>query len=334
MKEQYIKELADGSYVDSVFILSSKELRSSRNGVSYLSMELSDRTGRMPAVWFQPTSGGSRLPAGSAASVRGRVTTYRGLRRVSVEAMAPASDFEAADMMPDGVDDKASIIQEFKQMAASVRDPSLRRILGAVFGDRVFFARFCECPGAQTHHHAFLGGLVRHSVAVARICRTLATEYPSVDSDLLVTAALLHDIGKVDELSWASSIEYTDQGRLLGHVVLGDRRMHASVGSLRKPVNGALLTRLSHAMLSHHGELEWGAPRRPSTIEALLLHHADNLDAKASGFVQLVSGASAAQERWTDSYNLFRRPLFAPASVEDDRPLTIDEDQQYLKTSA
>lgn len=334
MKEQYVKELADGSHVDSVFILSSKELRSSRNGVSYLSMELSDRTGRLPAVWFHPVGGGSPFPAGSAVRVAGRVTTYRGIRRVSIDSMSAASAFDAADMMPGGVGDSAAVVNEFKSVAASVHDPALRRVLGAVFGDQIFFARFTECPGAQMHHHAFLGGLIQHSTTVAKMCRSLAGEYPTVNADLLVTAALLHDIGKVDELSWSSSIEYTDEGRLLGHVVLGERRLHAAVAKLRKPVNASLMTRLSHAMLSHHGELEWGAPKRPSTLEALLLHHADNLDAKASGFVQLVSGASAAQECWTDSYNLFRRPLFAPASVDDDRPATIDEDQQYMKTSA
>lgn len=334
MKRQYIKELADGTHVDSIFIVSSKELRSSRKGVAYLSMELSDRTGRIPAVWFQPTTAGSRFPAGSAVCVQGRVTTYRGIRRISVDAMLPATDFNAADMMPEGVGDNARVIDEFRSIAASIRDSSLRRILAAVFGDKEFFARFCECPGAQTHHHAFLGGLVQHSVTVARICRTLAAEYPAVDSDLLITAALLHDIGKVDELSWSASIEYTVEGRLLGHVVLGERRLRSAVDALRRPVNSGLVIRLSHAMLSHHGELEWGSPKRPSTLEALLLHHADNLDAKASGFVQLVSGATAAQECWTDSYNLFRRPLFAPASVDDDRPAVIDEDQQYVKTSA
>lgn len=334
MKEQYVKELADGSYVDSIFILSSKELRASRNGVSYLSLELSDRTGRIPAVWFQPSAGGSPFPAGSAARVRGRVTTYRGIRRISVDSMASATEFDAVDMMPGGVDDTVAVTNEFKRMAASVQDPALRRVLGAVFGDHAFFARFSECPGAQTHHHAYLGGLIQHSTTVAKICRGLAGEYPTVNIDLLVTAALLHDIGKVDELTWSSSIEYSDEGRLLGHVVLGERRLRSAVDALRKPVSASLMTRLSHAMLSHHGELEWGAPKRPSTLEALLLHHADNLDAKASGFVQLTSGATAAQECWTDSYNLFRRPLYAPVSVEDDRPSTIDEDQQYLKTSA
>jgi 3'-5' exoribonuclease len=334
MKRQYVNELADGVRVDSEFVISSKQMRTTRGGEPYLALELADRTGRMPGVWFRAASGGATVPVGSVASVQGCVTTYRGVKRVTVESLGCAGEFEQSDMLPGGLSDNAQIVQEFRTVAAGVRSPELRRVLTAVFADEVFFSRFTQCPGAQSHHHAYIGGLVEHSLAVARICRSLSLEYPQVDSDLLVTAALLHDIGKVDELSWGTSIEYTDQGRLLGHVVLGQQRLRDATSRLRKPVSSHVLMRLSHAMLSHHGELEWGSPKRPSTLEALLLHHADNLDAKAAGFVDLVSGAGAVQERWTDSYNLFRRPLFVPVSAEDDRPAPIAEDGQYMRTSA
>ncbi|TLM88422.1 MAG: HD domain-containing protein, partial [Actinobacteria bacterium] len=154
-----------------------------------------------------------------------------------------------------------------------------------------------------------------------------------LDGDLLLTAALLHDIGKVDELAFETSIEYTDEGRLLGHVILGTRMLREASSRVRR-LDGARLLRLEHAVVSHHGELEWGSPKRPSTLEALVLHHADNLDAKAAGFSALLSGAVAAQETWTDAANLFRRPLYAPQAVEDDRPVRADEDSQYHRLSA
>jgi len=148
----------------------------------------------------------------------------------------------------------------------------------------------------------------------------------------LVTAALLHDVGKIDELSWDTAIEYTDEGRLLGHVSLGVRLIHEHATSSGIP--DGLRQRLEHAVLSHHGELEWGSPKRPSTIEALLLHHVDNLDAKAAGFAQVLSGATRAEETWTDAGNMFRRPLYAPRSVEDERPLRPDEDAQHFRLTA
>jgi 3'-5' exoribonuclease len=213
-----------------------------------------------------------------------------------------------------------------------VRVRTYRGLLRAVFGDKEFFARFSECPGSQSYHHAHLSGLLEHTVSVARLARVLAGMYAQVDKDLLVTAALLHDLGKVEELGFDTGVEYTDEGRLLGHVVLGMQRVRSTaerVGLSREQTLG-----LEHAILSHHGELEWGSPKRPSTIEALLLHHADNLDAKATGFSSALAGASRAEEAWTDATNLFRRPLYAPRAAEDDRPARAVEDAQYFRASA
>jgi 3'-5' exoribonuclease len=171
-------------------------------------------------------------------------------------------------------------------------------------------------------------------VAVAELCNTLSALYEEADRDLLITAALLHDIGKVDELEWDTAISYTDEGRLLGHVVLGERRVTAACGRLGESVPAELGLALSHVILSHHGELEWGAPKRPASLEALLLHHADNLDAKASGFVEAVGGAGAIEERWSDVTNLFRRPLYVPRPVGSDSPPTPREGDEYVPRSA
>lgn len=321
MKRQYVRELAEGMRVDAYFALVSKEMRSTRAGEAYLAMELGDRTGRMPAVYFKPSSESVSVPSGAVVTVRGTVSRFRGSKRVSVEYLAPVSDYDAGDLLESSQRDREEVVEEFKKMAATVRDAQLRRVIRAVFGDTGFFGRFADCPGARTHHHAYLGGLIEHTLAVARLCRSLGTVYPGVDVDLLTTAALLHDIGKVDELTWDTAVGYTDEGRLLGHVVLSDQRMRNAVASLSPALPAGLVTRISHSILSHHGELEWGSPKRPSTIEALLLHHADNLDAKADGFLALTAAASHADEQWTDAVNLFRRPLYAPAPLADGRPV-------------
>ncbi len=207
-------------------------------------------------------------------------------------------------------------------------------MIRGVFGDPEFFERFVRCPGSQSYHHAHTSGLIEHTVAVAGMCRSLAERYPQVDGDLLLCAALLHDIGKCDELTFDTAIEYTDEGRLLGHVVLGVQRVQSAIARARLKIAGSRLMRLEHAMLSHHGELEWGSPKRPSTLEALLLHHVDNLDAKAAGFVAILGGAARADESWTDSGNLFRRPLYAPRPAEDDRRYPAQEDAQHSRLIA
>lgn len=333
MKAQYVAELAEGTKVDTLFSIVSKEMRAARTGDAYLALEFADKTGRVAGVLFRPPSSASALPTGAVATVRGTVTTFRGIKRISVEELRPAERFEAADLLPSGPRDTEELVAELRALASGVREPSLRRLLGAVFGDERFMARFRVSPASQGYHHAYIGGLLEHTVAVASLCRTLASAYAQADPDLLVTAALLHDVGKVDELEFETSIGYTDAGRLLGHVVLGVRRVQESAVRCRK-LDASVLVRLEHALLSHHGELEWGAPKRPSTLEALLLHHADNLDAKAAGFSALLTGAGAADETWTDAENLFRRPLYAPRAAEDDRPTRLCEDAQYSRLSA
>ena len=333
MKTQYVVDLAEGVRVDAAFALRAKEVREARTGDAYLALDLADRTGVIPAVLFRPGANALEMPVGSVVKVTGMVTSFRSVKRISIDAISPCDAWDAEDVLASSVRPRDELVSELRELVKTVGEPSCRRVLRQVFGDKDFFARFCSCPGSQSYHHAYLGGLLEHTIAVAQLCRGVAESYPDADSDLLVTAALLHDIGKVDELSSSVTIEYTDAGRLLGHVVLGITRIRSAVE--RCPgVDVDVAVRLQHAVLSHHGELEWGSPKKPSTLEALLLHHADNLDAKAAGFTSLLSGAGAADERWTDATNLFRRPLYAPRAAEDDRPARAEEDAQYHRLTA
>ncbi len=334
MKEHYAATLKEGERVDGAFALRAKELRSTRAREAYLSMDLADRTGRVPAVMFRPDHGAESVPSGTVVQVRGVVTAYRGVLRVSVESLRPATEYDAADIMPVGHRDTGELIGELRALVRGVRNPHLAGLLRLIFGDKQFMARFCACPAAQTFHHAYLGGLLEHTVSVATTCRSFAALYPDLDADLLVTGALLHDIGKVDELSFDTSIEYTDPGRLLGHVILGERRLNRAIEARGIGMPNDIALRLSHVIISHHGELEWGAPKRPSTLEALLLHHADNMDAKAAGFIEASHAATLVEEPWTDAMNMFRRPLYAPRPVEDDRLGPANEEAYCLLKGA
>lgn len=334
MKSQYVNELAEGTRVDAQFALQAKEMRAARSGDAYLSLDLADKTGRVPAVYFRPDAEATAIPVGAVVRVRGVVTSFRGTKRISVDSLKPAREWDAEDLIASGPRPREELVDELRALVASVQSPDLKAVLRTVFADREFFERFVRCPGAQTYHHAYVGGLLEHTISVAGLCKSVGSQYPGVDVDLLVAAALLHDIGKCDELSFETSIEYTDAGRLMGHVVLGARRVHDAVARVRTPRSPDRLMRLEHAILSHHGELEWGSPKRPSTLEALLLHHVDNLDAKAAGFSALLGGAVRAEESWTDSANLFRRPLYAPRAAEDERPYRVEEDAQHARLTA
>lgn len=334
MKAQFANELAIGATVDSMFSLRSKEMRAARNGDAYLALELADRSGQIPAVLFRPRAEASVVPVGGVVHVRGTVTSFRNIKRISIESLRAAETWDPEDLLCTSTRPREDLVADLKRIVASVNDLELRKLLRAIMSDRSFFERFTACPAAQTHHHAYLGGLLEHTVSVAGLCSMLAEQYPGVQRDILITAAVLHDVGKVDELRFDTSIEYTDRGRLVGHVVMGVMlvREVATRARIKLPADRYAL--LEHAMLSHHGELEWGSPKRPCTMEALLLHHADNLDAKAAGLGALLGAASTADEAWTDAGNLFRRPLYAPRPFEEDRPHHAMEDELTYQRTA
>lgn len=332
MVASFIAEMTEGSRVSRVFTLRSRDVRVARNGDAYLAVELADRTGVMPGVLFRPSADAVAIPSSSVVRVSGTVTTFKGSRRVSMDSMTPAERYDPKELISDGPRPIDEVVAEFKAMAATISRPSLRRLMRGIFGDPSIMSQFTACPASEHHHYAHAGGLVAHSVNVATLCAYMADRYQEIDRDLLVCAALLHDIGKIDELKSDAGVRYSDEGRLVGHVVSGLLRIRDAARSSR--MEPSELLRLEHAVLSHHGELEWGSPKRPSTLEALVLHHADNMDAKTACFTSFTKGASLSAESWTDASNLFRRPLFAPLALEDDRSERPDEDLQYRRRSA
>jgi 3'-5' exoribonuclease len=320
MKDQYVRDLSEGARVDSLFALRSRDIRSARTGEPYLSLEIGDSSGRMPGVMFRPSTIEESLPIGSVVHLRGTVTTYRGVRRVTVDALQPTEAFDPADMLPSGTRDREEMLSELRTLVRRIRGTRLRAVVRAVFGAPGFIEAFAACPAGSGRHHAYVGGLLEHTVAVSTLCVNLAAAYPQADADLLLSAALLHDVGKIEELAYATSLDYTESGRLVGHVVLGERIVSRAIESLARPLPQDTSLRLIHAILAHHGEQEWGAPRRPCTLEALLLHHADHLDAQASSFLGAVAGAAVLDQEWSDAANGFGRPLMVPCpSVREQR---------------
>lgn len=320
-------ELVAGTEVREIYLVSTKEVRTTKTGKPYLKLRVSDRSGTVDCmVWEDAERVGAGFQAGDLVVVCARVSEYEGRPQLeaSVVEAAPSGVADPRDYLPCTYRD----IEELKGFlffhVDSIVDRDYSSLLRSFFSHRPFMDTFATAPAAKHFHHAYLGGLLEHTVSVAGFCESVSQQYPRVNRDLLVTSALLHDIGKVEELTYEKVIDYSDAGRFLGHVLLGVNMVRDHIGQLAgfPDDKGQLLL---HAIASHHGELEWGSPKRPKTIEALILHHVDNLDAKVKGFLEIVEGSRNAQ--WTDLRNLFRRPLHIPrANHQEEDFLPPSED--------
>lgn len=306
MVGRFVTELVEGSRVDSVFVLRSRELRAARTGEAYLALELGDRSGTIRAVLFRPNRLACAVPSGSVVHVSGTVTTFRGVKRLSLDALAAAEHWSPEDLLPPGNRPQEELVAEFKGLIAAVGSQELRRLLRAVFGDKSFFQTFSRCPASQNGGHSYIGGLLEHTVSVTSACAAMADRYPGVDRDLLVVAALVHGVGVVDELAFEAGVSVTDRGRMLGPAVLGVLRISAAAAGLR--IQEDVLSRLEHTVLATGGQKPEGAV----TLEALLLARTDELDASAASYLASVAGAALVEERWTSTG---RTSLYAPSAA-------------------
>ena len=323
MSELKISDVEPGSQVEGRFLVGRKELRDTRTGKPFLDLTLMDCTGaRVTArVWDRASEIAEGFSQGDVVEVTGKAETYRDelqLRLARVRALPP-EEADAADFLPRSAKDIASLEERLAEVVKSIQNPHLRELLLGLFRDPEFRQRFRTTPGAKALHHAYIGGLLEHTVEVVEICQKVAEIFPQLDRDLLLAAAILHDMGKMDELSYTTAFDYTDQGNLLGHLVLGERRMLQAADQVEGfPEEMRLL--LSHLILSHHGVAEFGSPKTPMTAEAIALHHAEDLDAKVNMFLSNISAARDQGRRWTERHFLLGRSLYVgdvPAPEEE-----------------
>ncbi|MFA6001486.1 MAG: HD domain-containing protein [Thermoleophilia bacterium] len=316
MNKAFICDLSEGAEVDEVFFLQDTTRRFTRAGLPYLTMRLNDRSGIIGGrVWKDVDSLVYRLVPESFARIRGTVESYRNRLNINIRGAEPvdSSLLEMRDFLPGSYRDTEELTGYIRYFLTEVFDEDYSRLLESFFCDKSFMEKFCQAPGEERSHHAYLGGLLEHTVSVATLCQHVTVQHPRINSDLLITAALLHDIGKVDEFRYEGRISLSREGELLGHVLLGQKMIEQRISRLGGfPAEKEL--QLLHALVSHHGELEWGAPKRPQSAEALTLHHLDNLDAKVKGFYEVVDGRGDVP--WDELQNLFRRPLTEPKAAD------------------
>jgi 3'-5' exoribonuclease len=334
MAKAFIAELSEAQPITSYFLAKQIQVRQRRTGETYLTLVLADRTGELPAVmWDGVDDAAKGLLDGDIVKVQAMLGSYHGEPQLTVTRVRKAAVDEVApdDFLPRTDRDPAVLSAALNEAIDAVQDGYLKRLLQEIFSDPAMRADFDAAPAAKAIHHAVLGGLLEHTVSVVGLCRLLADYYPAVNRDLLVAGALLHDVGKVRELSWQRLFDYTDAGRLLGHITLGALMVEERIRAIPDFPPHLAIT-LLHCILSHHGELEWGSPKRPKTLEAIVLHYAENLDGKIKSFLTFAERHPDPQHPgWTQFNKALDRFLYigqghpASKSIEDDGPAAEHE---------
>ncbi len=319
MSRTPINELVEHQTVSQSFQAADKQIRVNRQGGKYLLLKLADRTSTISAmVWNADERIFDSFNRGDFIHCDGRTQVHNGnlqLILTEVQRMDPAEvDLADFDRFDAGKSDR--LCEQLTELLGGLKDVHLRRLAMAFINDAEFMDRFRIAAAAVSNHHAYPGGLLQHTVDMIELAQMIGPRYPQVDTELLMTGAFLHDIGKVEELSSGGVICYTDRGQLVGHLIIGVQMLGEKITDLEN--TGELFPmevrrHLEHMILSHHGQLEYGSPKIPLTLEAILLHQIDSLDAKMAAAVTVIESDVAADGHWTNYNPAMGRKLWKPS---------------------
>jgi 3'-5' exoribonuclease len=300
MKTVFVSDLKPDQAITSFFLVCEKEIRATRDGKSYLRLELGDRTGPIEArMWEGFERDAATFGNEDFVKVQARVENYRGKLQLALDKIRRAEENEVdpADFFPHTSEDVEQLYSRFLAFIGMVGNPWLRQLLESVVQDAELVPRLKRAPAAKAMHHAFLGGLLEHVVSLCGLCVAVAGHYPEVDLDLLLTGAALHDLGKIEELRYERSFGYTDEGQLLGHILIEYEWISKKIDTIPEfPAH--LKTLVQHMIVSHHGQYAFGSPKLPMFREALLLHYLDDLDSKMAA-VRAALASDKGEGNWT-----------------------------------
>ncbi|HID08494.1 MAG TPA: HD domain-containing protein, partial [Armatimonadetes bacterium] len=287
-KSQFISDLSVGDVVDSIFVVRRKQLLPFRDRPgNYLALELVDKTGMIPGrVWDEAERVDELIHERDVVKVQGRVETFRQTLQLRINAVTRCSpgEYDLRDLVPHTDKNVEQMLARVRQAAISITDQHLKTLVFAFLDDPQFMDDFKHAPASLRYHHNWLGGLLEHVVSVLDMVEALCATHPEINCDLLITGAILHDIGKLREYTWDPVMDITDEGRLIGHIILSDEMIMERMRHIPDfPTELAL--RVRHMVLSHHGQGEWGAPKQPMTVEAMALHLIENLNAQMARFI-------------------------------------------------
>ncbi len=316
MSRRFVNEIQDGETIEEVFVLADKQLRANRNGDTYLLADLRDKTGSLHGLlWNITEESVAHVNTGDYVKVRGKAQVYNGnlqviLTRVEVveETTIDLQDFQQGSSQ-----DIEEMLERLTRFLQSLEDPQLRALMESFLQDEILMDHLKNVPAGVKAHHAYLGGLLEHIVTLMEGADRLEGLYPSVNRDLLLVGVFLHDLGKVRELAYDGTFIYTDEGQLIGHLIIGIEMLNEKIQQLAEAgtaVDEEKILRIKHMIASHHGTYEFGSPKLPMTPEAILLHHLDNIDAKVNEFTGMIESDPNRQSHWTPFNPRMDRKLY------------------------
>ncbi len=317
MAKKYVNDLKEGKSFISFFAVRSKELKEYDNK-PYLVLELVDKTGRIDGVvWDNVERVNQELQRGDLVKVQGVVTAFRDILEIKVKNIrkAKSSEYQLSDFLPESKRNREELFKIFSEKVKSLKNPYLKKLLEAYLSDSELCRKLKDAPAGKLWHRSYLGGLLEHTLGIVYICEAMCKLYNMIDRDLLIAGALIHDMGKIEAYECTALIDHSDAGRLEGHLSLGYR---IALGKLEEIPDfpEELKKRLLHLVLSHQGKLEYGSPVVPMTIEALALYYANEMDSKASGFIEIIREEKEKGRTWSRWIPLIERFVYIGPDAE------------------
>jgi 3'-5' exoribonuclease len=317
MEHTFVKDIRENDQVEGVFWVKEKSMPVSRSGAPYLRLRLADRTGEIEArVWDGVEALADLFVRDDFIRIKAQATSYQDRVQLNIKSIKKESEANVSleDFLLSSARDPEEMLAELVSICQEIENAYLKQLVMAFLEDKEFTKRFKQAPGAKRLHHSFLGGLLEHTLSVVQLIEKLKGYYEGINHDLLLAGGVLHDIGKIHELSYERSFDYTDAGRLIGHIVIGVEMVDKEINKIEGfPTELAML--MKHLLLSHHGQYEWGSPTRPMTLEAQMLHHLDDLDAKVNGIKEFMAKVEQGT-RWTDYHRMFERFFYVGEGEE------------------
>ncbi len=317
MAKVFIKDLKEKDHVEAVFLVKTKNTPMSKNGKPYLALTLGDRSGAIDGrMWDNIDDIINTFQLDDYVRVRGTVNVYQKRKQLVIGEISriPKKDVNAADFLPASRFDSEVMFKNLLAIVKGMKNKHLRQLILDTLEDPEIKPKYLRCPAARTIHHAWISGLLEHTLSICKIMLFLATHYEGLDLDLLLVGAVFHDIGKIWELDFEGSVSYTDAGKLVGHLVMGSELIEKKATQI-KGFPDELKNICKHLVLSHHGKYEYGSPKLPQLLEAVIVGYIDDLDSKIAALQTFLASEKSRGESWTGFNSVFERYFFIPNSI-------------------
>jgi 3'-5' exoribonuclease len=315
----FVNEIKENESIDSLFLVREKSSGVTKAGNAYLKLKLGDRSGEMEGrIWTSAGDLAESFEKDDFVHAKGRAVSFQEHLQLNITHIERVGeeDIVLSDFFPVSEKDIDGMFQSLTEIIQQVKNQYLSQLLRLFWKDESFIERFRMAPASKWLHHTCLGGLLEHTLSLTQLVLKNASHYPGLNLDLLLTASILHDLGKVDELRYRRSFDYSDEGRLLGHIILGIEKVEDKIRQL-PDFPKDLSTLLKHLLLSHHGQYTWGSPKKPMTLEAVILHYLDDMDAKMNGIKQFLKTQVPDGSRWSSYHRTFEQVFYLPDFLEE-----------------